>query len=134
MIFCYTGIETNLTSDALVVGSRVKFNCFSDLDPQTVTWYRNGSSVASASGSSKEIIIDPVSTDDQEVTYSCIVVSPYGSQERDKSLNVAGEHSKINAVGGLLESNLCYHLQIYSSQQLGNNKHYSPMAQTTPWQ
>ena len=93
VVSIHAGIETNLTTNALVVGSHVKFMCSSDLDPQTVTWYQNGSSVASASASSKEVIINPVSTDDHEVTYSCIVVSPYGSQDRDTSLNVAGEHN-----------------------------------------
>ena len=79
-----------MTSQSLVVGSTVKFDCSSDLDPQSITWYRNGLPVASVNGSSKEVTIDPVSTDDQDALYSCTVISPYGSQEQNKTLSVIG--------------------------------------------
>lgn len=86
-----TGIETNFTTNNLVVGKQETFNCSSDLDAQTVTWYRNGTIAASISGSYKDIVIDPVSTDHHEVVYSCVVVSPYGSQQRNTTLSVTGQ-------------------------------------------
>ena len=72
------------------MGQYEKFYCSSDLDPQTVTWYRNGTVIASVSGSYKDIIIDPISTDHHGMMYSCAVVSPYGSQQRNKTLRVTG--------------------------------------------
>ena len=72
------------------MGQRERFYCSSDLDPQTVTWYRNGTLTASVSGSYKDIIIDPISTDHHGTMYSCAVVSPYGYQQRNKTLSVTG--------------------------------------------
>ncbi len=74
-----TGIVVTTPAPRLQVGQRATLGCSSDLDPTGIHWYENDTAIFSIGGS---MSLSPVSTDDENKVFKCLVSSRYGSQER----------------------------------------------------
>ena len=81
-----------MTSSATIgiVGSLITFSCSSDLDPVRIEWYRNNTLLSQRYATSDSITLGLISTDDEGAVYTCSAIGHYGSQERNKTLNVKG--------------------------------------------
>lgn len=99
------------------VGSFITFSCSSDLDPVRIEWYRNNTLLSQRYTTSGSVTLGPISTDDEGAVFTCSAIGNYGSQERNKTLQVQGK------LGILLRytDNACfYHVCIiYSAGRLG---------------
>ena len=82
------------SASRLRVGQSASFNCESDLNPTSITWYKeDGTVVTSTNGSSNQMLLNPVSTDDEGRVFTCEANSQYGSQERSISLSTFGNNN-----------------------------------------
>ena len=89
LIVCsYIGISITTSAARLRVGQRATFQCSSDLDPTSITWYENGTVVPSFSG---QVSKNPVSSNDEDRVLRCLVASPYGQQERNIRVKTYGK-------------------------------------------
>ena len=82
-----------MTSSANIgtVGSLITFSCSSDLDPVRIEWYRNNTFLSRRYATSGSVTLGPISTDDEGAVFTCSAVGYYGSQERNKTLQVQGK-------------------------------------------
>ncbi len=80
-IFVYRiGIVVTTPGPRLRVGQRANFHCSSDLEPTSIYWYENSTIVSSFGG---QMLMNPVSTNNENKLFKCVITSPYGSQERN---------------------------------------------------
>ena len=89
-VYLSIGITMTSSTDIGTVGSTIKFDCTSDLDPIRIEWFRNNELLSQTYETSGNVTLDLISTDDEGVVYTCSAIGRHGSQERNKTLSVKG--------------------------------------------
>ena len=91
----FIGIQLNGTSRAFVA-DRLNLSCFTNLILSSLELWREEQLVARTKNSSILYIIDPVSVDEQDVTYICRgYISHDSFEESNLTLSVEGEDSSF---------------------------------------
>ena len=86
------------TADIGTVGRTITFNCFSDLDPVRIEWYRDDRLLSQTNSISGTVVLGLISTDDEGAVYTCRAIDGHhGSQEKNKILRVQGIIMKVCA-------------------------------------
>lgn len=81
----------NSSTDTVIVGSSITFNCSTDLNPISIEWYRGDFFISQEdSDTTSELTVDRISTEDHGIVYTCKTVFNNGFQTRDIDLSVEG--------------------------------------------
>ena len=88
----YTALRISTTAESLLVGQVATLYCNSDLPLARKEWLHNGSliSLADGEGTAAALVLDPISTDDAGINYTCRVTTAYDTEEKNAVLDIQG--------------------------------------------
>ena len=67
-------------------------SCSTDLDVIRLEWMRGREVVASSPNQQLDLVFDPVNDTIHNQEYTCVAISPYGSQEQTLVLRSEGDY------------------------------------------
>ena len=73
------------------VNSAEIISCSSDLDVIRLVWMLDREEIASSSSQPLDLVFDPVNDTIHNAEYTCVAISPYGSQEQTVMLQSEGK-------------------------------------------